>query len=92
MDFAGIAWWAYLLAGIAGVVLGGAQSLLMKRAVLTGKSGKGLYVLKYVIWVAAILGMGLISLPLMVVFVATGSVTMLVVSFLLYRGIRKGER
>ncbi len=92
MDFAQVAWWAYLAAGAAGAGFGVLQSLLMKRALLGEKPKKGLYAVKLLLWAAALTGMAFISVPLLLAFVAAASVTLIAVSFLLYQRSQKGAR
>lgn len=92
MNFAGIAWWAYLLTAMAGVGFGLVQGLLMKRAVLGDKPKKWLYFVKSFLWVAALVIMALISIPLLLVFTIASSITLLTISALLYRKSQKGAR
>jgi len=90
MDFAGIAWWAYLLAASAGAGFGVLQSLIMKRALLEEQAKKWLYAVKYALWAVALAVMALVSIPLLLVFVVAASITLVIVSLLIYRKAQKG--
>ncbi len=85
MDFASVAWWAYLLIIPAAIGFGVLQSLLMKRAALGDKPKKGLFVLKLVLWTVALLITALIAIPLLLVFAVVASATMIIITALLYR-------
>jgi len=92
MDFASVAWWAYLLAASAGAGFGVLQSLLMKRALLGEQPKKWLYAVKVLLWTAALVVMALISIPLLLAFVVIASITLIIASMLLYRKAQKGAR
>ncbi|MDD3213865.1 MAG: hypothetical protein PHY64_09320, partial [Eubacteriales bacterium] len=68
------------------------QSLLMKRALLGEKPKKWLYLVKSLLWVAALVAMALISIPLLLVFTVAASAMLLTISALLYRKSQKGAR
>ncbi|MCE5342137.1 MAG: hypothetical protein LLF96_00920 [Eubacteriales bacterium] len=92
MDFANIAWWAYLLTTLAGLGFGFFQSLLMKRAVLGEKPQRWLFALKAALWIAALVLMALVSIPLLLVFVVVASLMLLIVSLRMFLKTQKGAR
>jgi hypothetical protein len=92
MDFAGIVWWQYALVAAVGIGFGVLQSGLFKWA-LTGKHHrKWLFALKFVLWGGALLALAFWSLPLLVVFVAAASLSLLVGSALIYRKAQREAR
>ena len=92
MDFSGIAWWAYGATALAGLAFGILQSLLVKSAVMGKQPRHWLYPLKLGLWAAALLIMGLISPPLLVVFAVVASITLLVGSAIFFRKAQKEAR
>lgn len=92
MDFASVSWWAYALAVLGGFGFGALQSLLVKLAVLGKRKARWLYAVKMTVWAVALVGVGLISLPLLVVFTAAASVAQMVGSALIYAKAKKEAR
>lgn len=92
MDFASVAWWAYGLAVLGGAGFGVLQSLLVKLAVLGRRQAKWLYAVKMAVWAVALVGVGLISLPLLVVFTAAASILQGVASAVIYKKAQKEAR
>ena len=92
MDFTSVAWWAYAIAAVTGLGFGILQSQLVKWAALGDKARKWLYAVKFGLWVLALIGFALISLPLLVVFIAVGSLSLLVGSALIYRKAQREAR
>ena len=85
MHFADVAWWGYLLTVISGAAFGTFQSLILKRAVLNGKSNRVLYFGKYLLWAVALVAAALIGIPILIVFTVSSSVLLIVLSTIFYR-------
>ena len=89
MDFGSVTWVAYLATGLVGVGFGLFQGVLMRRAALGSKPRHGLFLLKLALWAMALVTAALISIPLLLVFVAVSTLTMLIVSLWFYHTARK---
>lgn len=70
-------WWAFVLAGMGGIGFGAFQVWLLMRAIGTSRPRYGLIVIKLLLWSMALVGMGFISIPLLLLFVACASFTLL---------------
>jgi hypothetical protein len=92
MNFAGVVWWAYLLAALAGLGFGFLQSVLMKRAVLGENHNRWLFAVKAALWIVALVLMALVSLSLLLVFVVIASITLLIVSLRIFHQTQKETR
>ena len=92
MDFASVAWWAYLLGALGGLLFGLLQSLLVKRAVLGEHPRKWLYAVKFGVWALALTGLALLSLPVLLVFVVAATVTQVIGSMVAYQKAQKEAR
>jgi hypothetical protein len=92
VNFTNVAWWAYAIAAAVGLSFGFFQSRLVKWATMGEHPRKWLYAVKFGLWALALIGFALISLPLLVVFVAVGSLSLLVSSALIYRKAQREAR
>ena len=92
MDFTNVPLLHYVLTALGGLGLGAFQSWLVKRAAMGEKPRSWLYALKFALWAAALAGVALISLPLLIVFVVTASLSLLVGSIIMYLRAQKEAR
>lgn len=92
MDFASVAWWAYGIVALCGILFGLLQSLLMRKALMGETPRKWLYAVKLGLWGVILVILAVISLPLLVAFVPAASVTMLAGSVILYRKAQREAR
>ena len=82
----------YVLTALGGLGFGAFQSWLVKRAAMGEKPRGWLYGLKFALWAAALAGVALISLPLLIVFVVAASLSLLVGSIIMYLRAQKEAR
>lgn len=92
MAFSLVPWWAYLLIVTAALAFGGFQCYLAKRAVSDGKPKVTLIIVKLGLWLAALISMAVISLPLLLIFVAGATVALMSGMVFLYRNSQKEGR
>lgn len=93
MDFSAVAGWAYFATGVLAVGFGLLQCRLTGLCLTARKPRYGLIALKLCLWAAAMTALALLSLPLLVVFTAIGTLAMLAGMARLYQKQRKeGER
>jgi len=92
MDFSSITWWGYAIVVAIGVGFGILQSVMMRGAMLGDKPRKWLYAVKLLLWAVALVVMAIISLPLLVVFVAVASLTLLIGTAIVYRKAQREAR
>lgn len=92
MDFSAVPGWAYAATAMVGLGFGLLQSYLMKRSLLGENPRRWLYLLKVLLWAAALTVIAFVSLPLLIVFTAVASLTLLVGSAFLYRKAQKEAR
>lgn len=70
-------WWSYVLAATLGIGFGCLQIWLLKIAIQGEGEKKWLLAVKFLLWAVALLVFALIGIPLLLVFVACGTVSML---------------
>lgn len=92
MDFASVAWWAYVLTGVLGIGFGALQCFLMQRAALGERPHKWLYAVKFGLWAAALVVLALLAIPLLLAFVVASTATLAVGTLLVYRRAQKEAR
>ena len=86
-----VPWWGFALVGVGSVAFGIFQTYLMRRAMEGGKPKPWLFVVKLLLWVILLVALGLLSIPLLILFVVVGSVTMLAGNAAIYRKAQKKE-
>ncbi len=87
-----IPWWGYALTGVAGLGFGILQVWLMGRSLQDGKPKPWLFAVKLLLWAVALVGIGLISIPLVLLFAVIGSIVLLCGSFWTYCRAQKGAK
>ncbi|NLI20376.1 MAG: hypothetical protein GX418_02325 [Clostridiales bacterium] len=92
MDFSSVTWWGYGLIALAGLGFGLLQNRLMRRASLGDRPRRWLFPVKLGLWAGALIVLALVSLPLLVVFVAVSTLTLIGGLIPLYREARKEAR
>ena len=92
MDFSGIEWWAYVLTAAGGLVFGILQGRLMKWAYLAQCPHPWMFGIKFLLWALALVGLALISVPLLLVFVVASTITLGVSSAVFYHKAQKEAR
>ncbi|MDD3336298.1 MAG: hypothetical protein PHI98_12400 [Eubacteriales bacterium] len=92
MDFLTVPWWGYGLAVLAAVGFGALQCFLTRRAVFSGKPKVGMMALKFALWLAVLVGLAFLSLPILVVFVAVATAALMSAMALLYYRKQKEEK
>lgn len=81
-----------MLAATLGIGFGCLQIWLLKSAVQGEGAKKWLLAVKFLLWAVALLVFALISIPLLLVFVACGTVSMLCGMGWMYQKNRKGAK
>ena len=86
-----VPWWGFALVGVGGVAVGLLQIHWMRRAMEGGKPRPGMFVAKFALWGILLVGLGFLSIPLLLVAVLVASAAMLAGSVALYRKAQKKE-
>jgi hypothetical protein len=84
-------WWSFALVGVGGVGFGVLQVSLMRRAMGDGEPKPWLFVVKLLLWAILLVGLGFVSIPLLIFFVILGSSTMIAGIAALSRKTQKKE-
>lgn len=86
-----VPWWGFGLTGLAAVGFGALQVLLMRRATRGGTPKPWLFAVKFLLWAVALVTMGFISIPLLVLFALIGTVILLCGTAMAYHRAQREE-
>lgn len=86
-----VPWWGFALGGVGSAAFGLLQVHLMRRAMEGGKPKPWFFAVKLLLWAILLVGLGLLSIPLLLLGVLVASAAMLVGNVALYRRAQKKE-